>query len=651
MEPRPAPRRIERAERPFLNEASHRALLGLFALTTTACDPFSNYEDGEYHGRQEAFAEIAKAQAEAKTAKSPEALEAKTRADFKAKLVELEQAGYTVEISGINLMVDTTGPLSGQTLTDLEQLQQSLSYSSSGESGAKIVETATDPFLVLQQQIAETEKRTTKKVDVPIYQLKLKPTTTGITLTVTNWLTNETVTSADITALNSTTDDYTTWHGKYDAQLHDVLQAIQQDKAKLAKTYSQLLTDHGVSLNAMDIMRTHPGQGMETITRLFENEDVQRVAINGFKHNTLAKNSPFIAWEFEAGETAELLTTGSPELPGTLTSVELRRSNYDTKPDWWHGKPISETFTDQYGNLVIVETTVSNKAYEHSGEQDEAYSQMISIMVPTNFLDTMGRETEALSWSVDLSKLGIPEMTDLVYSHPERPVLTKELQFGFKFNVYYQGEDAQTENVYDGFYDAAMRGSLEMQYAFYGFDPEQQLTKNILIVPTNGEKNGYFTARNSATIALTDAHMNVRESDHAEVMSTARHETGHALFNHLRLGESQAIRDLHKRLSKDFFKAIDESNWETNGFGGHSQDNATEFFASFMNGIMEYRLEDKLRAKLTPATAAEYADACKTVREALTKPLKQANGPYESIDILIKLTEGERIANDIVAGH
>jgi len=145
--------------------------------------------------------------------------------------------------------------------------------------------------------------------------------------------------------------------------------------------------------------------------------------------------------------------------------------------------------------------------------------------------------------------------------------------------------------------------------------------------------------------------MDISETSYDEVKSTARHETSHALFNHLQLNNSRPFNELHKRLSPDFFKTIAEANWETNGFGGHPQDNTTELFASFMNGLMIDDLETTMRAKLTPATAAEYAETAKILREVLSKPLKTQNDRFEPIDILEKLTEAEGLARQIAAGE
>lgn len=429
-----------------------------------------------------------------------------------------------------------------------------------------------------------------------------------------------------------------------------VLADVQQDKEKLSEVYGKLLTDNGVSLNAMDIMRVHEGKGMETMIKLFADYDVDRIKLNGFKHDLRAVSSPYISWEFSADTQADMQKTGSPELPGTLTSVEISRYEWAAVPRWWSGHATSEVFKDKYGNTVMVETTSSKKEIDHPGEPDEVYSQSITIMAPTNFLSATGSEATHVSWSVDLSKIGIPEMTDLVYSNPESPVAVKEAPLGNKFNFYYEGDDNQVKKVFGGFYDAAIQGVMEMQYAFYGYSLEQQIIKNILIKPSNEEKNGFFAPRDSATIALTDEHMNLLKSDYGEVISTSRHESSHALFNYLELASNISVNELHKRLSPDFFKAIAESNWVSDGFGGHAQDNATELFASFMNGLMIADLETTMRTKLTPATAAEYADTAKVFHEALKKPLTTQNDRYETISILKKLADAEKIARSIAAG-
>ncbi|EKD76342.1 MAG: hypothetical protein ACD_43C00146G0003 [uncultured bacterium] len=648
MEPRPRlnkpGQQVERrAERGWLGERAKTALAGLFALTTTGCNICFDLE-------HDILERQAAEQSRIKAEKAKETPEQKARKEFKAKLVESEKAGYTVEISGVLMMADVTSPLTSSELEDMAQIKNDFAYSGDSARTTEIVEQATDPLLELQRQLADGAVDT-KMLDVPIYQFRMKPTPAGISVVVENWLTDTTVTTTTFNALSLNKDEYSVWESNYNATVAGVQEAIQRDKATLAETYGKLLVDNGVSLNAMDIIRTHPGTGMETLTELFAENDIYDVELHGFKHDGRVISSPFISWDFTVNNQGDQPTTGSPELPGTLTSVELRRFDNDTVPTWWQGHNTSEIYKDNYGNTVMVETTVRQKEYEHEGQPNETYSQTIYVMVPTCFLETTGSETEAVGWNVDLTRLGLPELTDFVYSHPERPIKTIEVGMGFKYNIYYQGEDSQVKDVYTGFLNNATGGVRDLQTDFYGYEADQQVVTNILIVPTNGEKNGSFTARNSSTIALTDAHMDLMESNLYEVQSTARHETAHALFNHLRLAESKPIFDLHKRLSATFFATIAEANWETDGFGGHPDDNTHELFATFINSLKVHDLEATMRAKLTPATAAEYADVAKTFREELTKPLKSQNSPYETIQILEKLTEAENIANRIAAGQ
>lgn len=645
MESRSFGRSFERRkERRPLSETARAALAGLFMLTTQACDICFNAEHSEMER------EAAEAEARAKAERNAETPAARDRRIFKEKLVELEKDGYSIEISGVIFIADLAGPTSGQMLDDINSIQNGLSLRGDATSCVKIIEETTDPLANLKQQL-ERAKTGLKEIDVPIYQLTLKPNETGITLTVDNWLTDRTVITRELESFDRTNNDYATWEKGHDAKLNEVKYALRQDKETLAATYGKFLTEHGVSLNAMDIVQIHAGTGMEEMAKLFTTGQLSSVKFNGFKHDQRKVSSPFIAWDFYASDQSELALTGSPELPGTLTSVVLRRLDLDTVPSWWQGQSTSEIFQDNYGNTVMVETVEKQKNYTHKGEPAELYEQTILIMVPTKFIDSSGSESEAIGWNVDLTKLDLPELTNFAFSHPERPVATRTSELGFTFNLYYEGEDRLTHNVYDGYFDTAMLGTLEMQYAFYGYDPDQQLVSNILVVPTNGEKNGYFAARNSATIALTDEHMNLMEASHTEVMSTARHETSHALFNHLQLGSYELLTELHKRLSPAFFTAIAEANWEIDGFGGHPQDNTTELFASFMNSLMVNDLETTMRAKLTPVTAAEYADVAKIMRTMLSKPLITQNSPHETIQILEKLTEAEGLARQIAASE
>lgn len=646
MEPRPRQpglhrtpdrQREQRAERAVLGETARTALAGLFLLTSQGCDLCLSVE----HDMMERQA------AEEKAAREAETPEAKARREFKEKLVELEKAGYTIEISGIVVAADVTGSLKAKDISELSSLKDELSYGSGAAPRLKVIETTVDPLAEIQRQVAADRKK--KSLDISIYRVVLTPGKTDITVNVENWLTNQTITTETFPQLDGQKDTYETWQAQRDAKLTKIIQAIRRDKGDLAKQYGALLTEHGVTLNAMDIMQIHSGHGLEAIAQIIQTAEMTDITVHGFKHDRQRTDSPFIAWKFNNQTISEMAITGSPELPGTLTSIEIRRSSFNSVPAWWHGQAESTVYKDKHGNAIQVETsgyTIDDPAPD---EPAAYYSQTISISVPTRFLDTVGSETEATGLSVDLTAVGLPEITDLAYCHPERPVETRHSHYGFTYNIYYEGNDALTTGVYHGYYDAAIFGVEEIQHAFYGDDLDQQVTRNILIIPTDN-KNGYFSPRNSSTITYTAPHLNPAESNFREVERTGRHETAHAFFNHLQLDHAPAITALHASLSPDFFYAIAEKNWEGHGFGGHPEDNPTELFASFLNSILVDNLETVMRAKLTPITAAEYAETAKVFREALTNPLRAQNDQYETIRILDQLAEAETIARDIAAG-
>lgn len=647
--PRQQPRGVERrAEHRGMSESAKRVLLGLFALTTTACDPFGeSYERGRHE------AHYADVEAAEKTAhdNSPEVLHEKALTEFKTKLVELEKAGYTVDISGTTLSIDSTGELTADQVQDISQL------TSMELDVAKINfdDDSTNPLKKLHQQLEPKDGRiinpdhTTLRVS--IYAMHVQPGKAGNTVTVENWLTGKTICTEQVPFMFNPDKTYDQTQTEIQAALSRVKAQMDQDKAQLAGVYGKLLTDNGISINAMDLMQMHAGNGMETLATMFADDDVSHVTLNGFKSDMRNSSSPYVQWSL-GSYNSDLPPTGTPEMNGTLTSISMYRYSSDHIPDWYHANQTELIYKDKYNNTIIVESEKKPTTYEDpTNPQKDVYTQSIEISVPTAFLDSTVNETDWTGWNVDLTQIGLPELTNFVYNHPEKPVAIEKTGV-FDYAVYYQGDDSLTtkQNVYSGFYDMAAQGAEAVQRAFYGYEAEQQIVHNIVIVPEH-DKNGYFTPRNSATIALTAGEVSLRGSaDMNEVVSVARHESGHAIFNHLELDKNKEITALHKRLSAEFFKTINEKNWQDKGFGGHSEDNETEFFATFINSIMVNDLEARMHAKLTPALAAEYADAAKTVYTALEKTLQQQNGPYEHIEILEKLKQAETIANTIAAG-
>lgn len=639
MEGKLGRRRIEnRVEHSWRGETAKRALLSLFALATSGCDLCLD----PHHDLLERQEDERRLDAEA--ARKAETPEHKAHRQFREKLAALEDQGYTINLSGIYLSIELVSAASSGDIEEIEQFKYLL-------EGIDVKEDSADPLTSLTNQAAN-ENNT---VSVAVQQLHITNEKDGLKIRAENWLTDEQIGVFDFPQFNADKMDWNQFDTEQQARIDALKAALQRDKQGLVGAYGKLLTEHHVSLDKMDLMRTQPGDGMETILSLIKHSGFNSVTFNGFKRDNRVSNSPYINLTMTEANSAELPTTGTPEIAGTLSNVEMHRSFYGNdingKPDWWNSRiPANQVVQDQYGNTIMITTERTLQPADEYSAERYFYDQFISISVPTEFLAETGSEADWHTWSVDLTTVGLPELHNVVATHVERPVAQETDVYGFKYNFYYQGDDTMTTDVYTGFYHAIEGGSSEIQRDFYGNDVDQQLTKNIVIVPV-AEKNGSFTPRNSTTIALTNEHLRIGESDYFEVKSTARHETAHAMFNHLRLIQSPEVTRLHARLSQDFFKAINESNWETNGFGGHSQDNATEFFASFINGLYVGDLEATMHAKLTPATAAEYADAAKTLRTELGSILRKQNDRYETIGILEELAKAERIANSIAAGQ
>lgn len=206
MELRPPSRTAKvlesRAEQRLLTESAKATLVALFALTTQGCGVCFDRQHDVLE--RKAAAEKDRADAEAKAEKP----EAKVRREFKASLVELEKAGYSIEISGINLIGDISGQITAEMFSDMSGIKDTLSHNFETGTGVTVVENGTNPLAVLKQELDASQRDHSKKIRVPIYRMILNPNSAGITFTVENWLTDQTLKTGKFESLNSNKDGY-----------------------------------------------------------------------------------------------------------------------------------------------------------------------------------------------------------------------------------------------------------------------------------------------------------------------------------------------------------------------------------------------------------------------------------------------------------
>jgi hypothetical protein len=566
--------------------------------------------------------------------------------DFMEQLVDLETDGYVIKFSGVNFVLDAAATLTSEQKDEIRIIQNSI-------SGVGIIEDPLPPLESLQHKIETSPNN--KDITVPIYQFTIHPDRQNFKVELKNILTGEKVAEALLDAPNSTEYDYDVLDTRRTQALDRLFKAMQRDEVRIATEYAHALKRHEVPAGAPDIMRIIPGNGLEQLSGLFD-KDVYEIQLAGFKNGQHEEDERAIKWIINVNEKYEMPVSGSPEIPGTFTDLNLWRYKVDVAaPDWWTGVSSTIISTDKNGNIITVETS----AQKLKGETDTTYTQNINVKVPEQFLPSTGDEKDAKGRSIDLTSVGLGEITDVVFDYPERITKVIETKSGNEFNFYFDGEDSSVSKIEDSQYEAIVVGIEEVQEAFFAEKNSAQLIKNVRVVHSS-ERNAYFCPWRPDTIAFTDDHLG-EKSDNTMVISTARHETIHAVFNLLQLDNNPQLIDLYQELlGKDLlllrflspeesFRIIAEGKWQGSNFGGHPKDNIDEFFTSFINSVFQEDLEKTMRSKLTPITAAKYAEAARTVREILSKALHVKNNNSQQVPILEKLAMAEKIATAMVS--
>lgn len=594
---------------------AERALLALFALTTSACNWFEQpVEDNE-----------------STPVIAPESPEQRDQREFIRKIAALEKDGCEIQFVGASASV-TAEDSSINQVNDVNDFLINLPIN----GGITMAQDVARPSQALEQALSLSEKRkdVQKKVNIPAYHFTVQIKENQAEIKVKNWITNSDVTDVTIQLVSQEIKgSFEKSQENARRAVEQIVQAIQQDRSTLYTKYAEQLKQNGVdNAHLIDIpkMRSE-GNGIQQLKDLIAQE--VRININGYKRDFTPEASPYIDYDFFRTNFGEY-KDGTLEIGGTISSVEFTRTEFNDPPAWWE-KPGTHIYQDKYKNTIMVEYTFSNS------NEGDVYQQAIFVSVPTPFHGEKGTEVYHVPVSIDLQQAGLGTLENIIYESPERPTTTTK-QESFQYYGFIQGKDNFEVPGYQ--WEAMFSEIAKLQQAFYGDELEQQLVSNVLVIPTT-EVNGYFQPRNSTTIAVTQGFLEARDLTLRNVRSVARHETAHALFNHL-LKSDQELDGLMRKLTPDFYKAIAESNFQDKGFGGHPGDQLTELFASFMNAVMLDDVEQRI-GRLQPDLAREFAVVARTFRTALEKPLRAANSKGEVISILESLRRVEQRAEDV----
>lgn len=625
------PKRVE-------SNGSRLALVFLFGLVTQACAAADSRNRVVEPGSEQSI-EIPSD-------------EAAYRQQFIKRLVELEKQGFVIDFQGISWKMNTNGTGTSEESDDLDPYVTSFNDS---------LLTFYDPLKLLELKIQDWEAKKgqqsnsnySKEMGVYAYQFVVSVINSGnIKIELKNVLTGAVL--AEIATESAESPLYD--ESRHKEKLNVLLQVVEKDRQNLVKIYSEVLRSHGVIEREMDIIKFLPGEGLRQIQELGD-KDLNGPVIFSADHPSRYREEGVEGkWEVDPHEIK--VGEGTPEMAGNLTSVSLDRYRYIEKdgeeqpPDWWKGSSENRVYIDKYRNLIHV--TTDRGETEDGGS---AYTQDIYIAVSEQLLPPDSDENMPTSWSVDLTVVGLPEMKNLVFHHPESSVKIIKTILDNEYVFYFYGDDSTVEEVDEAHYKAIVAGIEQVEAAFGDLTPSQ-LIKKIRVLRSDS-KNAYFFPRRPDTVGFTDDHLRKGVNTN-QVISTARHEAGHGVFKYLNLHDNQKWNSLFQELKvtnlvfqfvsmQRSFGVIPEEKWQNGGFGGHPQDNSDEFFTSFINTLLVEDLEGAMRKNLRRSAALEYAKIAQTLQEILSSE-QSTKRDSANVPILEKLALAEKIAKEIAEG-
>lgn len=238
--------------------------------------------------------------------------------------------------------------------------------------------------------------------------------------------------------------------------------------------------------------------------------------------------------------------------------------------------PLIETITDRYGNAIIIARDRATIAFDEVTHKPNAFKDIgtrVIIFCPTPYVDDP-TEVTLQEFKIDLSGLherGIIETEqEIVFNVlPSAPIEHDEsIAIHTENPENYPKIRDKTHLLVDGAREAEAwfktEGSIERIHVLMAENP-----------------NAHFMKVNKGTLYVKEPLLLTTVFDSR---STGRHEALHLIDEQLKISESPEFKAVYEKY-KDLAGTVAEYHFEQS-VGGHPQDNAGEYFASFINSLM-----------------------------------------------------------------
>lgn len=283
----------------------------------------------------------------------------------------------------------------------------------------------------------------------------------------------------------------------------------------------------------------------------------------------------------------ELEKIGSPiKINGKIQTIQMLRKipvfQIDEEAGMINNEPRFKISVDQYGNVVQKSVELPVLKQENRETATEGF-EFTLIRPPAIFGKDTKQEIERKPVDFNIGNFQFANEQALLWGRVESPIafggVNKE--YGFFTNLNHQEVLQEFGPRFLHLYEG-----IKAAENLFGFKAGERL-KNINIVRSN-QDNAFVPVENLDTIIIFDRL--IRQKNGFNVMTTAFHEGVHCLDAQLGLSDGEfknQFEKLREAVIKSnsglLFERINEGNFFPEGTGGHSQDNAEELLASFLN--------------------------------------------------------------------
>lgn len=295
------------------------------------------------------------------------------------------------------------------------------------------------------------------------------------------------------------------------------------------------------------------------------------------------------------------------EVGGFLTSIRLEPENLRRGRRWGRQAelqiPASDFHRDRYGNALL----------PLPGEEiltGKSVFMGFGIVPRFPLAERAAGAGAARLLGFDLTDFGFGDHRGILSGRPLLPVFSATPSRPYRlYSTLPAGFEAGSK-----VYESAARRARAVEGSF-GLRPGEKI-KNVFLVPSE-KQNASVHVANPETIFLWDEifpQIAAGDADHI-----VDHEAYHSLDMQLHFSTHpgfarifNALRDAH---DLELFSAVDERNF-LEKMGGHSEDDAFEFFASLLNTVSAPAWEEKI-GEMCPRTRGLYYHALRALRAAL----------------------------------